>query len=185
MEKNSLSVQQSRISNEEKELLKNTFKDREDILLAVRNLFFGFELTPVETVLIGGTFKTPEIRHLMRKIFLPELQRDIPIGQSIDLWMTFKTDNPETFWVNTQARAKMMAMVEQALACLENQSRKRVNLEILPDKLKESEAEHLFIARNTFISHVELQLCAIRILSSESDETPEEAKVRKLKDSMK
>lgn len=54
---------------------------------------------------------------LLRKVFLPELLPDAPIGQNIDLWMTFKVEdlNPEDALINLKARNTLISHLEQCL----------------------------------------------------------------------
>lgn len=54
---------------------------------------------------------------LLRKIFLPEISADAPIGQNIDLWMTMKIDelNPEEALLNIKARNALIQHVETCL----------------------------------------------------------------------
>lgn len=54
---------------------------------------------------------------LLRKVFLPELTPDAPIGQNIDLWMTFKVEevDAETALVNLKARNTLITHLEQCL----------------------------------------------------------------------
>lgn len=171
--------QQARISNHEKELLKSVFKNNEDLLLAVRNLFFGFELTKEEKDMIEGAFKDEAIRRLMRKIFLPELQRDIPIQQSVDLWMTVGIDGkaPDEIVTLLTARAILIRLLEHVLEFrLEEPSDLTIN--------KDTDLAQL-IARNQFIGHVELNLNIIRILANQEELSPEEQLERLKKDSNK
>ena len=54
---------------------------------------------------------------LLRKIFLPEITPDAPIGQTIDLWMTdsIETGLPEDIVINVKARTKLIKHVETCL----------------------------------------------------------------------
>ena len=169
---NSQERQSARISDREKELLRGIFQDNEDLLLAVRNLFFGFDLNEVEKEVIKNSFKTEESRKLMRKLLLPELQRDIPVGQSVDLWMTIDIQGKEAEQIRqiTAARASLIQSMDAALRLLEDVNAKPVDLEV-----NEDTTDWQLIARNTFIQHVELQLQVIRTLANQEELTPEEA----------
>ncbi len=182
MAQSSQTIQQMRISDQEKSLLRTTFKDREDILLAIRNLFFGFELDETEKKLIDG-LNVLNIKKLLRKIFLPELQKDIPIGQNMDLWMTFQINSPAEAWIVGAARSILIDSLEKTLALIENVNGEKVDLEV--SKNFDETWHSSLIARNNFITHIEIQLGVIRVLANEKEETPEEKKERLRKDSMK
>lgn len=98
-----------------------------------------------EVSIIRNTFGgNEELLKLMRKIFLPELDSNAPLGQNIDLWMTVKIDELTN---------------EQAI----------VNLK----------------ARNTVISHIEMQLQVLSHLANTESPSPEEQLMRLKKDSTK
>lgn len=70
-----------------------------------------------ELSIIKNTFKNEEILKLLRKVFLPELDPTLPIGQMIDLWMTIdlKDRTPDENMVNLTARNQLIMHVEQQL----------------------------------------------------------------------
>ena len=75
-------------------------------------------IPPEEIETIKRTFKGNErLLKLMRKIFLPEITVDTPLGQTIDLWMTvpIKDLSPEEAYVNIQARNNLIQHVESQL----------------------------------------------------------------------
>lgn len=82
---------QMRITTEERELIKRTFAGNTPLLL------------------------------LLRKIFLPEIDPNAPIGQGIDLWMTvnIKEMTPEMAYVNILARNQLITHVDQQLMTLD------------------------------------------------------------------
>ena len=58
-----------------------------------------------------------EALKLLRKVFLPELLPDAPIGQNIDLWMTFKIEDMDAdqALINLKARNTLISHLEQCL----------------------------------------------------------------------
>lgn len=173
-------VQQKRLNKGEEALLRLVFKDREDLLLLMRNLFFGFELTVQEKEVIKNTFKEEGIRKIVRKIILPELQADIPIGQNIDLWMTVQIDGklPEEIATIFESREKLIGILDESLKLLENPDYKKMRLQFdtMPSLVD-------LVARNSFITHIEFQLGVIRTLANQKEESPEEKVKRVKKDS--
>tara|TARA_R100001530_G_C4291459_1_gene148131 strand:- start:593 stop:925 length:333 start_codon:yes stop_codon:yes gene_type:complete len=81
-----------RITDAELEILKNTFSDNVDLI------------------------------KLLRKIFLPEITADDPIGQNIDLWMTIKIDDmsPEQAMVNIKARNSLITHIDTQLMVIKS-----------------------------------------------------------------
>lgn len=81
----------------------------------------------------------PQRLKLMRKVFLPELERDAPLGQIIDLAMSINTKDksPEEIAIAVQARNELISHVEQMLIQLnvlanapsETESERKVRLE--------------------------------------------------------
>lgn len=78
---------QMRFSDEEVQLMKNTFAGNEDLL------------------------------KLIRKVFLPEVDPKAPLGQVIDLWMTVKIEEmtPEQALINIKARNSLISHVDMCL----------------------------------------------------------------------
>ena len=75
-------------------------------------------ITDDERALIKSTFLGNEpLLKLMRKMFLPELDPNAPIGQMIDLWMTIpiKDLSPEQAYVNLLSRNQLISHVDQVL----------------------------------------------------------------------
>lgn len=75
-------------------------------------------ITPEEIALIQRTYKDNEpLLRLLRKMFLPEIDPNAPIGQLIDLWMTVKVDDvsPEDALINIKARNQLIMHLDQVL----------------------------------------------------------------------
>ena len=75
-------------------------------------------ITPTELGILKNTFKgQEELVRLMRKLFLPELDPFVPLGQNIDLWMTVKIDGmpPEEAIINIKARNSLIQHLDQVL----------------------------------------------------------------------
>lgn len=163
-ENKSLSVQQSRISEAEKSLIQNTFGDREELLMLVRDLFFGFELNEVEVKSLTDLFNIPGMKKLLRKIFLPQLEKGIPLGQSLDLWMTVKLDQPDMAITNIGSRKLMMNKLENALSLMDE-----VRVAAIDLVVRDFSVESL-LARSSYIAHIELQLQVLKVLANTKNE---------------
>ena len=165
------------VLDKEKDLLQSYFKDNEELLLALRNLLLGFELDENEKAILSQVLRSDEAIKLLNKIFFPQLGKKVPIGQSVDLWMTVKLEDPSRDKVNIKARQLLIKKIETALKRLEN-------LEIEIDLTPVLTVEEL-MNRNTFITHIEQQLTMIRTMANMDKETEEERIVRQAKDSLK
>ncbi len=78
-------------------------------------------ITDEEIEILKGMFKdNDKLLKVLRKIFLPEITPDAPIGENIDLWMTtpIKDMSPEQVTINVTARNHLIQHVEQSLAQL-------------------------------------------------------------------
>jgi len=75
-------------------------------------------ITDAELSLIKITFADNEVLlKLLRKVFLPEISADAPLGQNIDLWMTVKIEDmtPEQALINLKARNTLISHIEMCL----------------------------------------------------------------------
>lgn len=74
--------------------------------------------TAEEIDLLKNTFRNNEkLLKVLRKVFLPELDPNAPLGQMIDLWMAMNPAEltPDVAYVNIKARNQLIAHVEQQL----------------------------------------------------------------------
>lgn len=176
------------VSDRELDLLKVVFADNDDLLRLVRNLFFGLELTKAEKDLIVSTFKNDDIRQLMSKRFLPEIGKDVPIGQTVDLWtgIDVKGKFRDEIYQVVMARESLIQMTRKALSLLENPDAEKVSLDYTSERVGtvDSLATDL-LARNNFIGHIEVQLVMIKVIAGQKTESVEGAKKRLEKDSSK
>lgn len=75
-------------------------------------------ITDEELSLIKALYaENPGALKLLRKIFLPEVTAEAPIGQNLDLWMTMKIEDvdPEVALINIKARNTLIQHIEQCL----------------------------------------------------------------------
>jgi hypothetical protein len=78
-------------------------------------------ITANEISILKNTFQgNEELLRLMRKLFLPELDPYVPLGQNIDLWMTIPIDNmePEQALINLKARNSLIQHLDMVLATI-------------------------------------------------------------------
>lgn len=171
--------QEMRLSDAEQELLKATFAEADDLLLTVRNVFFGLPLTDEEKKQIRAIFSSAPLMRLMRKQFLPEFQPDIPIGQNIDLWQLADLKGENREW-EVRATNRKIEFIEMGLNRLADpESSFLLNFPIVMAELEK------LAGRILYVNHVDRQLQTIRILAGTKTETIEQTRERLLKDSSK
>lgn len=191
MENKPKKPQTMRYSDDELRMIKLNFAENESLLLLMRKAMFQFPMTVEERELLANQFSSEEINKLMRKTFLPEIQENIPIGQSIDLWMTveMRDKDPQRVMVDLLVRKRLIERLETGLECLKGV----VPVDFDPIVkyspnivMSESFDEYVKVnSRNTYISHIEQQLIQLKLLAGLKDETIEESKERLKKDSAK
>ena len=122
-------MQRPRVTDEDCQIL-SIFKDDEHLVLAVRNLFLGFELSEREESLIIDRLGSEGVQKVLRKMFLPELDPKIPVGQNVDLWTTTDVTEAteETFDLVYATKSKFIEMIETSLKKIEDLSNPGVDL---------------------------------------------------------
>lgn len=140
-----------RITEDEKQRLQTVFGADMALYKALRDCFFGFELDEADKQLIK--FVAP-VKDLLRRIFIPTVEKGIAIGQNYDLWQTqdIKTSNPDSFEYFYEAKVKILEMLEKSLQRVENPDLEGVSLGIKDNNFA------FAIARNGYISYVDQQI---------------------------
>jgi hypothetical protein len=144
-----------RVSQTEKDRLMTVFGTEPEIYLALRDCFFGFNLDDYQKQLLKNVLL---VKDLIRKMFLPELKKEIPFGQNYDLWQTqdIKTASIDSFEVFYKAKWKILDMLETSLKRLENLDLEGVDLSVKRDD-EDGQYPHI-LARNGYMSYVDQQI---------------------------
>ena len=175
------------ISEQEVETLKRAFKDNEYILLAVRSLFFGFQLSDDEKKLIKTTFSDPAVKKAVRKKMFPILDNTSPIGQVADFWMGSETQifgaNENTIFQTVSSKQRVLKMLEQSFALLDNPTGEQVSLDFNPDRTISDTFQVELLARNLYIKTVETGLLFVKIAAEQQAETPKQTQEKWKKNS--
>jgi len=181
-----------RFNDKELITIKGVFAENDDLLKAMRKVFYQIPLDAVDLSRLEITFKNkPELHKVMRKCFLPEISADVPFQQQIDLWMTISLKD----MIVSEASAHLDSIqiwidyMEQQLEVLKSGFKKvqKIDFKELSDIRKDIPTEKFakMLARNTIVNHVEQQLNQLLILAGMKAETPEETVERLQKDSNK
>ena len=174
-------MQKMRYNPNELGLIKSTFADNEQAIIALRKKMLGVQLSEVETNL---TTYNDEVMAVLSKTFNPQIDPEAPIHQIIDLWMTvdIKDKTPEQARINCKAREIVLEYVDKRL-----NGKKVFSLDSLIFDSKKDDETNLvnMTARNTILGHIEQQLQQIDFLAGQKEETVEELMERLEKDSSK
>jgi hypothetical protein len=180
--------QQMRFTDNELQLIKNTFADNEDLTRAIRKTFLQMPLDPIDQTALKG-YKGKEIKALLRKVFLPTLDPNAPPHQLLDLWMTvsIKDKTPDQVLPEILSREKLIAYIDQQLLDLDGEGMTKIHFTDFTNFEDKTPLE-CFIdltVRNTLIAHVEMMLTQLVTLAGQKNETVEETKKRLQQDSSK
>ena len=178
-----------RFSERELALIKNTFADNEDLLKVIRRVMLQMPLSEADEQKLELLRKSEAVLDLIRKAFLPELEPDAPINQLIDLWMTVKIEDkhPEESKPFIVARELLIDYLDQQLKVLGGRGTEKIKFADLTGR-KGKKIETVYsnlLARNSMISHTEIQLFQFSVLAGFVDETIEQTMERISKDSSK
>ena len=178
--------QKLRFTDAELALIKSLFADNDALVTVVRKVFFEKELTPNETQKLD-TLKSDKAKAVIRKIFLPELDLEAPIGQMIDLLMTVNFTNlsPVEAHNHIKARHLVIELLDAHLKELDGET-PTISYQSLSKLTDNAEIDFIQLtARNSYIAHIEAMLNQIVSLAGRKDETPEQTIERLHKDSAK
>lgn len=170
-----------RYTDDELNLLKNVFAENLPLIKVLRKVMLQLEMTEAEELEWHKTFKG-ELNDLMRKIFLPTIDGDAPIDQTVDLYLTLdfngKTDEESISMI--KSRRMVVEYLDKQLEVLATGSQP-----IKSFKLFDLKSIEELRARNTIILHIEAQLREIYGLSGFKQESAAETIERLKKQSNK
>jgi hypothetical protein len=177
-------------SGKDIDIIKKVFADNDDLLIVVRKLFFGLDLTDAEKESIKGTFKDKDIRDVLQRKVYGLNDFTTPVGQLSDFWLGVETQvfgaGRDAIQQAVESKQIVFGMFEKAMALLENPDAEKVNINVaqLPDLMTDPLQVHL-IARNLYMKAVETSLLTMKSIAGMKQETTEEAIKRLTKDSSK
>lgn len=152
------------LREDENLLIQKTFS--EELLLAMRSLFYGLEFNDSDKTLIRAVFSDPKALVAVRRRFLPKLDTSTPIGSVGDAWIGVEENiygaHRDTIKQAIGYKELVIDMTEKALQLLENPDGQRISLKYQPEL--DDELGTKLLARNMFIKHVESQLNFLKIV---------------------
>jgi len=183
-ERNNKMKQTMRFNDGELALLKGIFENNEGAVMTLRKFLLQGKLTPVEIKLILDIGQSPTMP-VIRKLFLPEIEADAPIGQSADLFVGVSTANKdsESVWLEIQMKQIVKEYLDVQFNIVEGKKVKPILLSDLMPNGKEpaSHCKQLHInlgARNILLGYIDIRSEELKILANRKEESVEEKEIR-------
>ncbi len=183
-------------SEREIEVLKKVFAvdDGDKILLSVRSLLLGFNITKAEADVIKAIFSDQEVLTAFRKKLYPILSADSLIGQGGDFWYGTDTQvvgrDPSEIRQVMESKSRTLKLLEQAMNLLTDPSGEKIDLSFEIDftgpksEVKDPYAIGL-ITRNRYVHSVAEALSMVKAVAGLKNETAEQTKKRLLSNESK
>lgn len=144
--------QDRRFTEVEMSIIRSYFKDDEDTnLKAIRAYMFGF--SPLKE-----DINNEEVFNILKKTMLPTIDKEAPIGQIVDLYMTIPLEN-----ISEEERDKNVKIKEMVIGYLSNKLLKIDGEEFDINNMKGMERLR---ARNFYLILVEQQLVQLKVLAN-------------------
>lgn len=163
---------QMRITEVEKDYIRNTFKDREDLLKLLRKVFLKRDIAE-EDIKEAQVFNSEVGKSLIKKMFLPEYDFDMALGANTDLWRALEIkDKPaEYVQILSEATHKISKHLKTVLDRLDGTSFDAKNfIEIEFSPIEDTHENNVaLMARNELISLVEFKIVEIWVIAIKTD----------------
>lgn len=171
-------------------LLKNAFADNEELLVSIRNLFFGFQVSDSEKAVIRSIFSDPKLKAELTRRLMGRFAPDLPIGTSNDFWAGTEQQIlgkfPDEIAQVMGYKQRCKEMFEVALNLLDDPNGPKNNVVDFNPKHDLKDTLHIsLLARNQYIKTIETTLVFIKAIAGTKSETPQQAKKRLEADSSK
>lgn len=180
-----MTEQQLMFNDKELELIKSVFAENEPLLLAIRKLFFGADLSDDEKDMIKSSFSNPEVKTVFRKKVYGLNNLETPVGQLSDFWLGAEKQifgaSKDTIKQALESKKRILSMFEKCFQLLDNPDGEKVSIEYNYEE--DDELGIGMITRNLFMMAIENALLTIKVISGEKKETLEQTIERLKKDS--
>lgn len=182
-------MSQLRYTDQELELISNTFADNEPLLYAIRRHFLQGKLKEGDKSELKKL--TDDIFKVLRKTLLPEIDTESPLSQAVDMWSSINTkdQDPDFTYLHMKARKLMIDFLNQQFRQLEGEPERKDNIMlehmVFSDDKTPEEAYVQMHARNNIVSHIDFQLQQLQVLAGQKAEDAETIKKRLAQNSNK
>jgi hypothetical protein len=167
-------------------LIKSTFAENDALLVAVRKLFFGQDITADEKKMITSAFVNEDVINALRRKVYGLNSFETPIGQLSDFWLGVESQifgaSRDTIYQAMVSKEMVLDMFTKAFNLLTNPDGEKVNVEVSP-KIETDPLGVKIIARNLYMKAIETGLLGVKTIAGMKTESPEEAVKRLTKDS--
>jgi len=174
-------------NDKEIELLKATFAENDFLLLAIRKLFFGGEITDEQKKVIVATFKSKEVRGVFQRKVYGLNNLDTPVGQLSDFWLGAEKQifgaSKDTILQAIHSKARVLAMFEQAFELLTNPDGEKIKIDYSIEE--DDELGIGLIARNMYMQAIETSILTIKTIAGQKSESVKDTVARLQQDSTK
>ena len=165
----------------------------EDILLSVRSLLLGHEVSDEQKKVIQAAFSNPQLLTIVRRRIIQRETDNVPLGSMSDLWLQANDrlhgGSVDTITQTIKVGAKLNKLYKQMEAILQNPFQDQINFGIdfehIDDSINYAETACDLIARNMFVRSVDFVMAIIKNLIGTKEESADEAVERVKKNSTK
>lgn len=170
------------------DLIKSLFAENDALLIMMRKLFFGVELSVEEKRIIFSTFQDQDAVNVVRRKMhgVNDFARS-EVGTLPDFWLGTEkqiSGQPiDTIRQVMESKLLIKDMFEKGIALLTNPDGEKVNVEYVHDQ--EDYLGVKLIARNLYMMAVETTLHNLKIIAGIKEESAEDAEKRLKQDSAK
>lgn len=177
-------------SSKDIDIIKKVFAENDELLIVLRKLFFGLDLTDHEKESIKGTFKDQETRDVLQRKIYGLNDFSTPVGQLSDFWLGVESQifgaSRDAIQQTVESKQIVYGMFEKAMLLLTNPDGERVTTVVaqLPGLMIDPLQVGL-ISRNLYMKAVETSLLTLKSIAGMRQETTEEAIKRLTADSSK
>jgi len=177
-----------RYSDNDLSLMKNTFAGDDTILYVIRKFMLGMELNEGEQKFMGNM--TDEMKMLLSKVFLPQIDGDTSLFQLFDMSFALKEEMKGKSYEDQKLAIEIKALevkyIQDRLNALNGiQSTDSVSLEAMSD-LSSDDAVVNITARNYLLSYIDSFCNEMRMFGNQKDkEELKDTAERLAKDSTK
>lgn len=175
-------------SGKEISLIKAHFAENEDLLISIRKLFFGIDISNNEKEAIKATFSDPEIIEVFRKKVYGLNNYGTPVGQLSDFWIGAETQifgaSRDTIYQAVESKIIVLDMFTKAFELLKNPDGEKIDITSLLSTSVDPLQVKL-IARNLYMKAIETSLLTLKSIAGQKTETLEQTLKRLQQDSLK
>lgn len=170
------------VPKDDQQLIKDTFYENDEALKAMRAVMLGINPTDDDRVLCAQLFNSGDLYRIVKQRFLPELDRNAPIGVIADAWKGIAQfiHGSQDHVINQSVayRKLVIEWTDKALKALRDANADTPDINVSPGM---DPWEIRLLAHDMYILHVENQLVMLKAIAQQvaqqnMDKTADSAK---------